>query len=77
MNAWEGLGRASTPLRIDLKAVPGVGAEIVLTVNGELRRRDCSAHTSRRHWSARLRTRGRCSRGRGGRDTWTRVSAPS
>ena len=30
--------RASTPSRIDLKAVPGIGAEIVLTVDGEWRK---------------------------------------
>ena len=29
--------RASTPLTIDLKAVPGIGAEIVLTVDREWR----------------------------------------
>ena len=38
------------------KAVPGIGAAIVLTVDGELRRRGCSGHTSRRNSAARSRT---------------------
>jgi hypothetical protein len=52
-----------------LRAVPGVGAEIVLSVDGELRRTRCIAHTSRRSSQARLRTRGRRLRRRGGRET--------
>jgi hypothetical protein len=44
---------------IDVKAVPGLGAEIVLTVDGQWRaRRACSDPTSRRNWSVRLPTRG-------------------
>ena len=42
----------------------GVGAEIVLTVDGELPRHGCSGRTSRRSWPARFRTRARC-RGKG------------
>jgi hypothetical protein len=39
-----------------VRAVPGVGAEIVLTVDGELRRAYI-ARTGRRSCPARLRTR--------------------
>jgi hypothetical protein len=53
---------------IDLRAVPGVGAEIVLTVNGGCDGHACIDRTSRRRWSARLPTHGRRSRRRGGRD---------
>jgi hypothetical protein len=49
---------------IDVKAVPGMGAEIVLS-DGSGARRGCSGRTSRRNSSVQSRTRGRCSRGRG------------
>jgi hypothetical protein len=59
---------ASTRPPIDLEAVPGIGAESCSRWTGSGARRGCSGHTSRRNWSARLRTRGRCWRGRDGRE---------
>jgi hypothetical protein len=52
---------------IDVKAAPGIRAEIVLSVDGGCARRGCSGHT--RSWSAQPRTRGRCLEGRGGRES--------
>ena len=43
-----------------LKAVPGIGAEIVLTVDGEMRKARLSAGTNRQNSRRPLRTRGRC-----------------
>jgi hypothetical protein len=48
--AWA-LRKGRHEAAIDVKAVPGVGAEIVLTVGGEWRRSRCTAHTSTRSWS--------------------------
>jgi hypothetical protein len=52
--------------RIKLDHYPGIGAEIVLTVDSSGGARGCSAYTNSRNWSARLRTLGRRSRRTGG-----------
>jgi hypothetical protein len=53
---------------IDLKAVPGIGAEVVLTADGELRQEDLSRSHEQAELVGGSRTRGRCSRKRGGRN---------
>ena len=53
---------------IDLKAVPGIGAEIVLTVNGELRKARLFRSHEQANWSAQSPTRGRRLKRRGGSD---------
>jgi hypothetical protein len=47
---------------IDLRPVLGIGAEIVLTVDGELRRSRLYRAHEQASWRARLRTRARLSR---------------
>jgi hypothetical protein len=62
---------------IDRRAVPGVGAEIVLTVDGELRRtRLYRPHEQLELSGAIADSRARFGR-RAGRDTWTVARAPS
>jgi hypothetical protein len=62
---------------IDLKAVPGISAEIVLTVDGELRKtRLFRSHEQAELVGAIADTRA-ASRRRAGRDTWMTLSAPS
>ena len=53
---------------VDLRAVPGVGAELVLSVNGELRRARLYRAHEQAELSGALRTRAPCSRRRGGRE---------
>jgi hypothetical protein len=53
---------------IDVKAEPGIGAEVVLTSNSELRKTRLFRSTSRRNWSAQSRTRGPCLSGTVGRE---------
>jgi hypothetical protein len=50
---------------IDLKAVPGIGAEIVLTADGELRKTRLFRSHEQAELVGAMRTRGRCSRGEG------------
>jgi hypothetical protein len=62
------LHRGEHAAAIDLKAVPGIGAEIVLTVDGELRKtRLFRSHEQAQLVGAIADTR-RCSRRRGGRE---------
>jgi hypothetical protein len=62
------LSKGAHEAAMDMRAVPGVGAEIVLSVDGELRRTRLLSRTSRPNHPARLPTREQRSRRRDGRE---------